>query len=272
MIAAAGYSFRQFYLKGPGAMTPTAVAACVANGIAVFANWEYGFPRYVSGSAQGLRSPRCRTARHRSSPSISTGTSRITSAIRPPVPGRGFRELPGAGGAGIFTIGHLNGASNTGFAITGLPDGSAQFLALGLDGSIHHNIRSGNGTRQGWTPIAGANGAARFSGPAFGIAGLPDGSAQILAVGLDYNLYHNGRYANGAWQRFRLLGLGTQWTVAGSLPDGSLQVLAIGNDRNVYHNIRSTNRTWQGFSAVRGAFGASTFHGTYPGMAGFPWG
>ena len=185
---------------------------------------------------------------------------------------QGFTEVAGGSSTGHFQIGTLGGASNTGIAITGMPDGSAQMLALGNDGNVYHNIRYSNGTWQGFTTLAGADNAATFSGPAFAIAGMGDGSAQLLAIGNDANIYHNIRYANGAWQGFRALGFDAQWVAAGALSDGSMQLLAVGNDGNIYHNIRYSNGTWQGFRAVAGADNAATFNGTYPGITGFPWG
>ncbi|HET9173376.1 MAG TPA: glycoside hydrolase domain-containing protein [Actinospica sp.] len=184
---------------------------------------------------------------------------------------QGFVEVAGGPGADHFEIGTLNGASNTGIAITGMPDGSSQMLALGNDDNVYHNIRHGNGTWQGWSAVAGAYGAATFSAPAFAIAGMGDGSAQLLAIGNDAKVYHNARFSNGTWQGFQSVGFAAQWVAAGALPDGSMQVLAIGNDGNLYHDIRYANGTWQGFEAVQGD-GAGTFNGTYPGITGFPWG
>ncbi|HEY4454177.1 MAG TPA: glycoside hydrolase domain-containing protein [Pseudonocardiaceae bacterium] len=202
------------------------------------------------------------------------GNVNVTHNIRHTPSGtwQGFVEVAGGSSTGHFQVGSLGGASNTGIAITGMADGSAQLLALGTDGNIYHNIRYSNGTWQGFKAIAGADGAATFSGPAFAIAGMGDGSAQLLAIGKDANIYHNIRYANGTWQGFRALGFAAQWVAGGALPDGSMQVLAVGNNSNIYHNIRYSNGTWQGFREVAGAGTATTFNGTYPGITAFPWG
>lgn len=202
------------------------------------------------------------------------GNANVTHNIRETPSGawQGFTEIAGGSSTGHFQIGNLNGASNTGIALTGLPDGSAQLLALGTDNNVYHNIRYANGTWQGFTAIAGADGAATFSGPAFAIAGMGDGSAQLLAIGNDAGIYHNIRNANGTWQGFRPLGFNAQWVAAGALSDGSMQVLAVGNDGNLYHDIRYANATWQGFRAVAGDSNAATFNGTYPGITAFPWG
>ncbi|MFI6604201.1 glycoside hydrolase domain-containing protein [Nonomuraea sp. NPDC050536] len=182
---------------------------------------------------------------------------------------QGFSELPGTAGGAHFQVGR----SNTGIAITGMPDGSSQVLAYGNDNAAYHNIRYGNGTWQGWKALPGAFNATTFSGSAFAIAGMGDGSAQLLAIGNDGNLYHNIRYPNGTWQGWRSMGFAGHWVSAGTMPDGSLQVLAAANDGTLYHNIRFTpSGNWQGFRAVQGANGAATFNGTHPGITGFFWG
>ncbi|MFF6984736.1 hypothetical protein ACFZAV_45625 [Streptomyces sp. NPDC008343] len=65
-------------------------------------------------------------------------------------------------------------------AITGLPDGSTQVAAVGHDGYGYHCERFSDG---GWSPfrrVGGIRGATAFAGEQVGIAGLPDGSSQLL--------------------------------------------------------------------------------------------
>ena len=86
---------------------------------------------------------------------------------------QGVSEIAGGSGTGHFQIGSLNGASNTGIAITGLPDGSAQLLALGTDDNVYHNIGYGNATWQGLLRRRGWRGdAATFNG-AFAVRRTP---------------------------------------------------------------------------------------------------
>ncbi|MBC3840817.1 hypothetical protein GXW82_12620 [Streptacidiphilus sp. 4-A2] len=68
----------------------------------------------------------------------------------------------------------------TSVAITGLPDGSSQILAVGEDGNTYHNVRSPQGTWQGFRPVGGIDGAPTLPSTTVAIAGLPDGSTQSL--------------------------------------------------------------------------------------------
>ncbi|MFD9381206.1 hypothetical protein ACFWBH_37845 [Streptomyces sp. NPDC059999] len=61
-----------------------------------------------------------------------------------------------------------------------MPDGGSQVLAVGLDGNVHHATRGRSGA---WTPFQavpwpGRTGA--FAGDQVAIAGLPDGSSQVV--------------------------------------------------------------------------------------------
>ncbi|WP_280677313.1 glycoside hydrolase domain-containing protein [Kitasatospora sp. MAA19] len=159
----------------------------------------------------------------------------------------GFSPL--AGGAGVFRGSEA--------AITGLPGGSSQELGIGLDGQLYHGVRAANGGWSGFAALPG-NGTPTMAARRAGIAGLPDGSSQVLAIGNDGNVYHQTRFANGSWSGFAALpGIGTPTMAAGDvaiagLPDGSTQVLAIGNDGNVYHQTRFANGSWSGFAALPG--------------------
>ncbi|WP_405363358.1 DUF1906 domain-containing protein [Kitasatospora sp. NBC_00085] len=159
----------------------------------------------------------------------------------------GFSPL--AGGAGVF-----RGAEA---AVAGLPGGSSQELGIGLDGQLYHGVRAANGGWSGFAALPGI-GTPTMAARRAGIAGLPDGSSQVLAIGNDGNVYHQTRFANGSWSGFAALpGIGTATMAAGDvaiagLPDGSSQVLAIGNDGNVYHQTRFANGSWSGFAALPG--------------------
>ncbi|MFC8093487.1 hypothetical protein [Streptomyces sp. NPDC057301] len=62
----------------------------------------------------------------------------------------------------------------TGVALTGLPDGSAQLLAVGMDGNAWHTVRSADGTWAGFGAVRGPWGRA-LGATGVQIAALPDG-------------------------------------------------------------------------------------------------
>ena len=66
--------------------------------------------------------------------------------------------------------------------ITGLPNGTSQIVAVGNDNNLYQTTRNTNGTWTGWTAPAGINGATKFAATQVGIAGMPDGTSQILAT------------------------------------------------------------------------------------------
>ncbi|MFI9329003.1 hypothetical protein ACIGZJ_15810, partial [Kitasatospora sp. NPDC052868] len=160
-------------------------------------------------------------------------------------------------------------------AIAGLPDGSAQVLAIGNDGNVYHQTRFTNGSWSGFAPLPGV-GTPTMAAWRVALAGLPDGSSQVLAIGNDGNVYHQTRFANGSWSGFAALpGNGTPTVAArtvgiAGLPDGSSQVAVIGSDGNVYHKTRFNNGGWSLFGAVQGPYGASTFPAQRAAIAGLP--
>ncbi|MEW2268471.1 hypothetical protein GTY41_18060 [Streptomyces sp. SID685] len=71
------------------------------------------------------------------------------------------------------------GLAATDVAVTGLPNGDAQVVAVGKDGDVHHNVRHADGSWQGWASMADDQHGA-LKATQVGIAALPDGSAQTL--------------------------------------------------------------------------------------------
>ncbi|MFD8979677.1 CHAP domain-containing protein [Streptomyces sp. NPDC059564] len=80
---------------------------------------------------------------------------------------QGWAKVDGYGGAPNFAA--------TSLAITGMPNGDTQMIAVGNDGKTYHAARYASGSWQGWW--ATGMGAQKVA-----IAGLPDGSAQMLAT------------------------------------------------------------------------------------------
>jgi len=81
------------------------------------------------------------------------------------------------------------------------------------------------------------------------LAGMPNGSTQIIEVTTGGILKHDIRNANGSWQN-------TGWgTPAGStgiaqaaitaMPNGSTQLVAVTTSGTLEHNLRNANGTWQ---------------------------
>ncbi|GAA3378439.1 hypothetical protein GCM10017750_28240 [Streptomyces racemochromogenes] len=132
-----------------------------------------------------------------------------------------WNALPGTGTAATFQAGAI--------AIAALPNGDTQMLATGNDGLVYHNIRSANGTLQGWAKVDGYGGAPGFAASSLAITGMPSGDTQMLAVGNDGKTYHAARYANGSWQGWWATGMGAQKVAIAGLPDGSAQMLATRN-------------------------------------------
>ncbi|RST07373.1 hypothetical protein EF910_06755 [Streptomyces sp. WAC07149] len=175
----------------------------------------------------------------------------------------GFKPLGGANGAAFF-----NGSQE---AITATPDGSVQVLGTGKDGNLYHTARYPDGSWQDWNRMPGAGGAASFAARGEAIAGMPNGDAQVMAIGDDGRIHHNVRFKNGTWQGWNQVGdWQAQRIAASALPNGDLQVLITGTNGNVYHNVRKTDGTWQGWFAVDGAGTAATFAASSIAIAGLP--
>ena len=63
-------------------------------------------------------------------------------------------------------------------SITDLPDGSSQFIAVTVNGTLEHNIRYANGKWQGWDGISQPGTTVENAG----IVGMPNGSSQLVGV------------------------------------------------------------------------------------------
>ncbi|MBT2528510.1 transglycosylase family protein [Streptomyces sp. ISL-99] len=156
-------------------------------------------------------------------------------------------------------------------AITATPDGSLQVAGVGTDGNLYHNARFTSGSWAGWAPVDGYDGAARFAASQVTIAGMPNGDAQLVAVGSDGKLYHTARFAGGSWQGWSpVTDWGARKVAAAGLPNGDLQLAIVGNDGKLYHNIRYANGSWQGWRGVAGFGGAADFTASSVAVAGMP--
>ncbi|NBE79996.1 peptidoglycan DD-metalloendopeptidase family protein [Micromonospora rubida] len=162
-------------------------------------------------------------------------------------------------------------------AVAGLPDGTAQMLIVGLDDGVYHRIRNANGTWSPFQPLNGVGTTGTARGKRVAIAGLPDGSAQVVIVGVDDTVYHRIRYADGNWTAFgRLNGFGTpspagarDVAISGQ-PDGTAQVVIVGMDSGIYHRIRSVGGPWSEFQPLDGNGTGTTAIGSAVAVAGLP--
>ncbi|MFG2771086.1 CehA/McbA family metallohydrolase [Streptomyces sp. NPDC048350] len=169
----------------------------------------------------------------------------------------GFRAVRG------FTANSRWGATKV--SIAAMPDGSAQLLSYGTDGSMYHCVRGRDGGWTAWGRLAGYGGASSFAGPALAITGMPDGSSQVLAIGLDGKVYHQLRRPDGSWTGFRPPRGVTTATMGASAigitgtPDGSAQVVAVGLDGRIWHNMRKPDGSWTPFAQIPGPNGRDAF-------------
>ncbi|MGM9335854.1 hypothetical protein ACTAFV_28310 [Streptomyces murinus] len=126
--------------------------------------------------------------------------------------------------------------------------------------TFYDMARTADGTWTAPSPLAGAGDAFRFAGSREAVAALPDGSVQVLGIGLDGNVWHNVRRADGGWQGWQALpaadnkktGFAAKDIAITGMPNGDSQITAIGQDGYAYHNIRHADGSWQGWAAMAG--------------------
>ncbi|MBM0206797.1 glycoside hydrolase family 43 protein [Micromonospora sp. STR1s_5] len=116
-----------------------------------------------------------------------------------------------------------------------LPLGAAQALPSGDQGPVFHQIRNSDATWTGFAPVAGVGTSEPAAGSDVAIAGMPDGSAQVLIIGNDRGVYHQTRKADGTWTGFTpLAGQGTPQSAKGgrvavaATPAGAAHLLIVG--------------------------------------------
>jgi len=149
------------------------------------------------------------------------------------------------------------GTSASMAAITGMPNGSSQLVAVASTGQLMHNIRFANGSWQGWKLVAIDVISKDLLFTSADIAGMPDGSAQIVVdtpnseAGSPNCVYHSIRYANGSWQPQGFVSVGAPYgstvTSITAMPDGSAQFvdLDLWGGTTIYHDVRNANGSWQ---------------------------
>ncbi|MFF4983921.1 hypothetical protein ACFY3O_28235 [Streptomyces sp. NPDC001046] len=160
-------------------------------------------------------------------------------------------------------------------AAAGMPDGSTQILVFGGDGRMRLGTRAAGGSWSSWSVVPGVN-AADFAGPALSIAALPNGDAQIAAIGNDGNIWHTVHRADGTWTDWgaptgvNTAAMGATAVSITGLPNGDSQIAAVGRDGNVHHAVRHRAGDWTPFRPIGGLRGAGTFAADQVGIAGLP--
>ncbi|MDH6706321.1 hypothetical protein P3T27_003044 [Kitasatospora sp. MAA19] len=92
-------------------------------------------------------------------------------------------------------------------------------------GDLFHATRLVDGNRTSFSPLDGYAGSARFAARAEAIAGMPNGDAQLTAVGDDGMVYHNALYASGSWQGGWNTSSGGQKAAIAGMKDGGAQMV-----------------------------------------------
>jgi hypothetical protein len=145
------------------------------------------------------------------------------------------------------------GAKDVG--ITTMPDGSSQVVIIGADGNVYHRARLADGNWTEFAPLNGVGTNSAAKGKKVSIAGSLNGSAQVLIIGWDGNVYHRMRNADGGWTEFAPLDAGAKDVAITALPDGSTQTLIASPDDTIHHRVRYLNGSWTPFAPLEG-FGA----------------
>ncbi|NEC20195.1 hypothetical protein [Streptomyces parvus] len=130
---------------------------------------------------------------------------------------RGWQVIPGVGNSKTFVGSDLS--------IAATPDHTLQIAAIGQDRNVWHMTQNRQSVNSGWGRPEWAPGKG-MEATAVALAALPDGSSQLVAVGMDGNTWHTKRAADGRWTAFA--GVSGPWKrplaaksvkIAG-LPDG----------------------------------------------------
>jgi hypothetical protein len=134
-------------------------------------------------------------------------------------------------------------------AVTVMPDQTSQYAAVTTAGQVQFTT-VGSGTWPGWMTLSQSGVTVKSAG----IAGMPNGSTQIIEVTSTAVLKHIVRNANGTWQSS---GWGSPAGSTGivqaaitAMPNGDSQLVAVTTQGTLEHNIRFANGSWQGWRTL----------------------
>ncbi|WP_157436439.1 PKD domain-containing protein [Actinospica robiniae] len=134
-------------------------------------------------------------------------------------------------------------------AITALPNGTAQLVAVTTSGVVELDIRNAAGTWQGWHALAQPGTTVKW----VSIAGMRDDSTQIIEVTSTHKILQNIRKASGTWQAGwtnPTSSSGVAQAVITAMPDGTSQIAAVTTAGKLLYDIRYTNGTWRGWQTL----------------------
>ncbi len=116
-------------------------------------------------------------------------------------------------------------------AITGMPNGESQELIVGADGNIYHDIRHIDGTWQGFRPVLGhgADPTAPEQGRRVSIAGMRDGSSEMLILEPNDTVWYVVRDSGGHWSGFNEVAFDSKDVAITGMPnEDESQILIVG--------------------------------------------
>ncbi|WP_406190693.1 CehA/McbA family metallohydrolase [Streptomyces sp. NBC_01017] len=219
--------------------------------------WFYGTPTVSDPNVPAIR------LRGHATPEIPFGTS-----------GTSERALPG-----ITHYTERFAAASVSLA-TPPPPGRKTALTIGDDQHLYLTVMRWNGMWAEWLQVPNPGGAADLKFQTADLAGMPDGTTQYLATGMDGILYHQTGDASMPGRLGQFSGFqpvpGTDgsptWraakVAAEGMPDGTTQVLTYRLDGSLYHNIRRTDGSWVGWTRLAGYSVTPAFAGTALSMVG----
>lgn len=165
-------------------------------------------------------------------------------------------------GIAAYLGGTYNVPGGTGFthvAVTGMRNGTAQAVAVTKTGTLEFATRSEDsvgyfgitGTWSAWTTLSQPGVTVTDAS----LAGMPDGSTQVIEVTSTGVLKHDIRNANGTWQTggwgVPAGSTGIKQAAITAMPNGNTQLVAVTTSGVLLHNIRFAKpASWQGWRAI----------------------
>jgi hypothetical protein len=135
-------------------------------------------------------------------------------------------------------------------AITARSNELSVVAAVTTTGAVELDTRNANDTWRGWTTLNQPG----VKATSVSIAGMPNGSLQLIEVTSTDTVRHIVRNPDGTWQAS---GWGTPAGSTGitqaaitAMPDGSSQLVAVTTGGVLEHNIRYANGSWQGWNKL----------------------
>lgn len=127
---------------------------------------------------------------------LQTDNSLWWATLDGPSLSRPWQRLDGPGGQKDFTAREA--------AVGALPDGTSQIVATSMDGTLYHQQRRADGTSAGFRPVPGFTPGSTWGATKVALAGMPDGSTQVLAYHTDGAMHLIIRRRTGPGRRGRV--------------------------------------------------------------------